>query len=851
MNKKYISSVRQLTARPRSKRLREQGGTIVGGGSVHVSVEGGASSATDPNSHKHTNLDVLERISTDDQDYICLNQYVEDEETDGFSVKKERAKVGFADMAGALAEEAMKKLMEMFLRKDKDDRSKGYIATDRGVEIGKFLQGELGSGGILKIDEDGNSYLEVDKALFRKIAYFVEIMIKKLSHVGGSIILSPASMKCSQVEEYETYYRCYFENKHEGQEIFQEFEVGDQARSQTFKAGEGVSQNVSSQYYWRLVVNVGDNFIDLSKEDCDSGSGVPLMGDEIVLCGNRSNPDRQGALILSSYGEGTPSLIMYKNICSYSLADAKTTTKLSPKENKLTGIVNIEEGSTGASNLEDFPDEVFKAVHIGAVNLLLNSGFTGDYKAEELDASYALKSDSELFSKKLKHWTGTASVSEEPASASGKSATIGSLSQTVEVMAGESYVVSFMAKGTSLSVALGNSKETLSLKAEYDKYSVKIVSDGVCTFSISGDASIFNLQLERGTIGTDWHPSPYDNDKTLAEFQALKYIKDAIVEGDTTILGGLILSSLIMLGNYKDGKMEKVNAGVSGIYNDDDDVAFWGGGTFEQAIATIMKFKQNPNYRPTDAEWKNLAKFAMSHGGDLFLKGTIFADNGYFRGDVYARSGIFKNVKSPNGAFDINDKGDIKIDGEVYAKSGRIGGFDINTEYLSSGEVASGVMNLSKRVVGFKQTNGVHALIGPDAFPLVSGVEGAMYAEAPKGGYSYFGHGAARLAARKGYESILVGGLALNCNTGTDFIKKYDNQDFWADFIVADGDVTLPEGLDCEGKVLHVRIKGTHKVKSAGNYSIFKSKSSSSVSEVEYEDASVTFICCGSAWYEF
>ena len=144
MDKKYISSVRQLTARPRSKRLREQGGTIVGGSSVHVSVEGGASSATDPNSHKHTNLDVLERISTDDQDYICLNQYVEDEETDGFSVKKERAKVGFADMAGALAEEAMKKLMEML-----SERYLHKNQPDTAAELITFLKGLYAKGDVI------------------------------------------------------------------------------------------------------------------------------------------------------------------------------------------------------------------------------------------------------------------------------------------------------------------------------------------------------------------------------------------------------------------------------------------------------------------------------------------------------------------------------------------------------------------------------------------------------------------------------------------------------------------------------------------------------------------------------
>ena len=114
-------------------------------------------------------------------------------------------------------------------------------------------------------------------------------------------------------------------------------------------------------------------------------------------------------------------------------------------------------------------------------------------------------------------------------------------------------------------------------------------------------------------------------------FKAIKYLSDAINNGSTDILGGLILSSMMQLGNYKDGKMERVNAGVSGIYNDDDDVAFWGGGTFEQAIKTITKFKENPNYRPTDDEWKDLANFVVSHGGDLFMRGYIHA-KGKFKG---------------------------------------------------------------------------------------------------------------------------------------------------------------------------------------------------------------------------
>ena len=243
---------------------------------------------------------------------------------------------------------------ERFLRKDKDDRSVGTISSDKGFEVGDYVPGELGIGGIFKIDENGDSYLEVDKALFRKIAYFVEIMIKKLSHVGGSIILSPASMKCSKVEENETYYRCYFENEHEGKTINQEFVVGDQARSQTFNIKEGLSQNVSNQYYWRLVVGVGSNYIDLSKADCDSGSGIPLAGDDIVQLGNRDNPSRQRAIILSSYGEGTPSIIMYRGIKSYSMSDAKMPLRLSPDGNIIEGDFISKSGK----NLEEWMSEV-------------------------------------------------------------------------------------------------------------------------------------------------------------------------------------------------------------------------------------------------------------------------------------------------------------------------------------------------------------------------------------------------------------------------------------------------------------------------------------------------------------
>lgn len=237
-----------------------------------------------------------------------------------------------------------------FLRKDVADTARALITFANGINIGAyekglsggkidrtgeaellllnlrrglknlgFTTGSLGSGFFLGMNEDGNSYLEIDNLFVRKIATFVELLIQRLRYVGGQIVLTPASMNCSSVEEYPTYYRCYFETTDGERTIAQEFVVGDQARSQTFNIKSGVHHNVSNQYYWRLVVGVGDNYIDLSKEDCDTGSTVPQSGDEIVLLGNRNDTSRQSAILLSAYGNDAPYIKMYRGINSYVL----------------------------------------------------------------------------------------------------------------------------------------------------------------------------------------------------------------------------------------------------------------------------------------------------------------------------------------------------------------------------------------------------------------------------------------------------------------------------------------------------------------------------------------------------
>lgn len=524
-------------------------------------------------------------------------------------------------------------VLDHFIRKDKPDTADEFITFLKGWYGGNFQQGSTGAG--LWQDEQGAWHLELDYAHFRRKLTAEEIEVQKTTHIGGKLMETAAGMSCIKVEDLGDYWRCYMRTKDaEGRSIYNQFKVKDQALVETFNLQKRSDGTLGNHFLWRLVVAVGTDYIDLSKDICAAESDAPLVGDDIVQLGYQGtdDPNRQNAQILAGAGEGSPYIKQYVGINSFVLPEEYTRIK--PGDNLLTGRMNLQPGSTGSANLTDLPDEIYNAVHLGSVNLLRNSGFTGDYESEQLSSSDELTPDKELYSKQLKYWTGVATVSADNDAGSGYSAAIGSLSQSAVLIKGESYVISFKAKGTSVAVSCGDFSTTQPLTSGYQRFTFKFNFNGAGIFMLSGTATVCDIQLERGTIATDWKPSILDNDKSMAGFQAINYIASAIKDGSVDILGGLILANMIQLGNYKDGKMQKVTAGVSGIYNDDDDVAFWAGGKLEQAIMTVMKFRNDPNYQPTDAEWANMANFVATHGGDVFLKGYVYALGGFFRGRV-------------------------------------------------------------------------------------------------------------------------------------------------------------------------------------------------------------------------
>ena len=527
----------------------------------------------------------------------------------------------------------------LYLRKDGfSDVSKSKTDFQNTIQGYGFKQGLVGGAGWgIYRNEQGQTIAEFDKILARNELQVNNLVINQVSHIGGSFICSPASIECNGVVEHSDGYECFFDQR-EGT-ISNLFAVGDIAYSSVWDA-----EGNQTKYYKRVVDRITDNSIVLSKTNKD-GEGIPAIRDVIVQMGNISNVDRQGIIIITS--NPIPTFAQYVGVNSFVLP--APTTQFKPNENILTGQVHFQAGSTGAKNLIDLPEIIeeamgdidFDSMEFGKYNLLRNSGFTGDYLSKQLDPSADISNDSQLFSPSLEHWTAAnATAQESDTSESGVEVVLagGSLSQTLKskVIRRENYVISFRAKGTSLTVSVAGVERTIALTNEYTRYVEKIVASSTDNvFAITNaDCTICEIQFERGSVVSAWGYSMWDNTSELAYYQALRYLSGALKDGSTTINGGLILSNILALGNYLNGNMTSVTAGVSGVYNDADDVAFWGGGSIEQAILTVAKFRDNPQYQPTEAEWAQMAKFAVTHGGDVFMRGYIHALGGYFRGTV-------------------------------------------------------------------------------------------------------------------------------------------------------------------------------------------------------------------------
>ena len=500
-------------------------------------------------------------------------------------------------------------------------------------------------------------------------------------------------------DENRSYWRLVVGTSLDSQEDIADY---NQDFSIDFKRGVYLPDNVSVADY---------HFIDLSKTDCDNGSSIPIAGDKIVQLGYRNNddPSRQNAIMLAGAGTASPYIDEYVGINSYSL-EGKCTTRIKPNENMFTGLMHLNPNSTiDGDNLLDIlnrhnsaldslgdqiktMDDEFDGIRdnitgltTGNENLLRNTGFTGDYETTEVSEDIGVRDDTQVYSDPLKYWTATnVAVAVDINSASGFAIdmTSGSISQeaTKPLEVGEWYNISLRARGTHIIVKIGGYQKDIVLTDTIKRYyfAFQCTNPNEREFTIiDGFGRVMEIMLSAGKIpNADWMPSSLDNPKAIAYYQDLLYLANAITNASTDFLGGLILTNMIRVGNYRDRVMVHETGGMSGTYANGNSPFLWGGGTMEDAFYTIGKYAQDPSYQPTDAEVAQMANFVVTHGGrailnDVILRGYIYALGGYFKGEVHAESGVFRNVTSPHGRFKIDSDGylecqDAKIRGNLY-----------------------------------------------------------------------------------------------------------------------------------------------------------------------------------------
>ena len=303
-----------------------------------------------------------------------------------------------------------------FLRKNIPDTAQEVITFLKGIAVGEngygfselgelianavksrdFHSGLLdGAGfGIYK-DEYGKSVAEVDKLNVRQKATFSELEYRRLAFTTGDVGFTSASAHISDVIPIDntgvpivkstiyfqsankqilvnnallsystapngktiTAYRCYFLADDGDRRTSNDWRIGDQAMCKTSNLVSRTSGGSANRYYWRLVVNKGEetingklyHFIDLSDihssfeinidgkkhvcvgYDTSIENDVPKTDDDIIQLGSQIDKDRQYAHIIY-VSEGKR--VDYAGINNYDLT-SHIVNEFSPKGTKV------------------------------------------------------------------------------------------------------------------------------------------------------------------------------------------------------------------------------------------------------------------------------------------------------------------------------------------------------------------------------------------------------------------------------------------------------------------------------------------------------------------------------------
>lgn len=612
-------------------------------------------------------------------------------------------------------------LSKFFIRKDRPDEA-GFLIKFLGglfsddIQSMNFSSGALGEGFVIKVDsKTGKSYIEVDELFVRIKAMFSELEIKKLSYAGGNYMFTAAGMKCGKVEEHEDFWRCYLLVDDGETAIENPFKEGDQIRFQDFNIKPGIYENVSNRYYWRLCVGVGEDYIDLSKTDCDANSDIPQEGDSLVQLGNRTDKKRQNAITLSVYGDDAPSIHQYAGIDSYSLA-GKEVTVISPQGNKFMGDFILKTGiniMTQFKILEDLiHSEISKVLdEVQAKdNYLYNASFANNTNGWEtkndvrfftVNGKFLLV-NGEFYSRKnamaviikdgdrnvlrilssgIKQ--SNADLANKPAYEEGEEPKTFLISFRYRVATAGTLAIGFPGQNLHFTKRLEPSEE-YAMKEYFGLW------DGTGDFELkfTGDIYIHSLALTENafedlysklsseikqtaeSIRLEVKELSESNNQRFSQIeQTAENLKLSVtkIEEDVTQLGLDIngVTDELKLYVKKDGLGSEINVALDNI----------------SVVSKNIYFTGN-----------------ISANGNVSIQadGTIKAIGGYFEGEINADSGVFKNVRTPNNSLVIDENGNVSIVGKIStASSGAKIEIDPNTNsirmYNQNGKEVGGI----------------------------------------------------------------------------------------------------------------------------------------------------------------
>lgn len=504
-----------------------------------------------------------------------------------------------------------KELQNKFLKKDEDEVMPYNIAFKKNVDIeGNTNVKELTTNQIkskdyntntngfsIHEDENGKFSLDIDNINVRESLKTKQLVIEQIKSQDGLFIQSCGAIECTNCETYTTegYYRCYFDSTEKT--ISNPFEINDLAKCQRI--------GFSPRYYWRKVVGVGENYIDLSITDCDNNSDIPMSKDIIVQLGNTTNKDRQSAIIMSTIDNNSPSFIAYSGIDTYSLVDKDITGIIYHQEttdtegNKIEGYPEIYSyGAMYFGNRKKDSNYIqFQKNSQGVYEMTINAKTL--FKGEYVDINQLLEkliynnnATNNLISNGLVNdFIGAISFT----SISKLESDTDYLLSIERIIPKDSIISQFEVfiediEGNLIASEVFNVDED-NLTPYLLSFSTNSGFDSQVDVTIninSSSAILMGIKLAKGNAYVGWSATKEEQDSLILLNNAIKSY--------TEIIGGLVLTNVIGMKNENGN----VKAGISGL-SAKNNLRFWASNSWDKAEQSLFRVYDNGSIFATRA----------------------------------------------------------------------------------------------------------------------------------------------------------------------------------------------------------------------------------------------------------